>query len=267
MGITVVCQSCGSRRTVPTLLYDEKIRGRVVKIACRSCSEMISVDGTVPPPPVTELTDTPATEDPLKVVIPQMARIPVEARELPPTPDPPRANQSRDVEGPISEQGPAYTVGRYALFEQFAAGGMATVHFGRLDGAGGFSRVVAVKRLLPHLLENHEFTEMLLKEARLAARVRHPNVAATLDVVATKGDVLLVLDYVHGEALSTLCRSQAKQKKEHVPLPVAASIVLDMLQGLAAIHDAVDEKRRPLSLVHRDVYAATCPPSSCGASD
>ena len=50
---------------------------------------------------------------------------------------------------------------------------MATVHFGRLDGAGGFSRVVAIKRLLPHLLANSEFTEMLLKEARLAARVAH----------------------------------------------------------------------------------------------
>jgi eukaryotic-like serine/threonine-protein kinase len=253
MGITVVCQSCGNRRTVPTLLYDEKIRGRVVKIACRGCAEMISVDGTVPPPPVIERADTPSTEDPLKVVIPHAARIPSEARELPPASEPPREKQISHADGPISERGPAYTVGRYALFEQFAAGGMATVHFGRLDGAGGFTRVVAIKRLLPHLVENHEFTEMLLKEARLAARVRHPNVAATLDVVATKGDVLLVLDYVHGEALSTLCRTQAKQKKELVPLPIAASIVLDMLQGLAAIHDATDEKGRSLSLVHRDV--------------
>lgn len=272
MGITVVCQSCGNRRTVPAALYDEKIRGRVVKIPCRSCGTMIAVDGTLPPPPVTESADTPATEDPLKVVIPQMARLPSEhtspsAQTRPatsPAPSahvagaeeptsPPREKQISHVDGPISERGPSHTVGRYGLFEQFAAGGMATVHFGRLDGAGGFSRVVAIKRLLPHLLENHEFTEMLLKEARLAARVRHPNVAATLDVVATKGDVLLVLDYVHGEALSTLCRAQAKQKKEQIPLPIATSIALDMLQGLAAIHDATDEKGRSLSLVHRDV--------------
>jgi eukaryotic-like serine/threonine-protein kinase len=273
MGITVVCQSCGNRRTVPATLYDEKIRGRVVKIPCRACGTMIAVDGTVPPPPVAELGDTPATEDPLRIVIPQMARLPTEhtsagneakpralepqtSQELADASDrasAPREKQISHVDGPISERGPSHTVGRYALFEQFAAGGMATVHFGRLDGAGGFSRVVAIKRLLPHLLENHEFTEMLLKEARLAARVRHPNVAATLDVVATKGDVLLVLDYVHGEALSTLCRTQAKQKKEQVPLPIVASIALDMLQGLAAIHDATDEKGRSLSLVHRDV--------------
>jgi serine/threonine protein kinase len=279
MGISVVCLSCGNRRTVPASLYDEKIRGRIVKIACRSCGAMIPVDGTLPPPPVAEMPDTEGTEDPMNLVIPEMARVPSEhqprgtkeasppSRQMEtPTTDEidqgwtggdripaPREKQISHVDGPISERGPSHTVGRYALFEQFAAGGMATVHFGRLDGAGGFSRVVAIKRLLPHLLENQEFTEMLLKEARLAARVRHPNVVATLDVVATKGDVLLVLDYVHGEALSTLCRSQAKEKKEQVALPIAIGIVLDVLQGLAAIHDATDEKGRSLSLVHRDI--------------
>jgi eukaryotic-like serine/threonine-protein kinase len=278
MGITVVCQSCGSRRTVSADLYDGKIRGKVVKIACRGCGKMISVDGTIPPPSAAEMPDTPITEDLMNLLVPEVPEMPklpseyqaggieagVPQRQMESSPElaegtgtgdlsAPREKQISHVDGPISERGPSYTVGRYALFEQFATGGMATVHFGRLDGAGGFSRVVAIKRLLPHLVQNHEFTEMLLKEARLAARVRHPNVAATLDVVATKGDVLLVLDYVHGEALSTLCRSQAKEKKELLPLPMAVGIMLDMLQGLAAIHNATDEKGRSLSLVHRDV--------------
>ena len=282
MGIMVVCKSCGNRRTVPSHLYDEKIRGRVVRIACKACGGIIWVDGTVPPPPVAEIgtsPGTPITEDPINLVIPAMARLPSEHRpggseaNVPPRPMPakpeqklsddsladgsaaglPRERQISHVDGPISERGPTVSVGRYALFEQFATGGMATVHFGRLDGAGGFSRVVAIKRLLPHLVQNQEFTEMLLKEARLAARVRHPNVAATLDVVATKGDVLLVLDYVHGEALSTLCRTQAKERKEHVPLPIAVAITLDILQGLATIHGATDEKGRSLGLVHRDI--------------
>jgi serine/threonine-protein kinase len=273
MGITVVCQSCGNRRTVPANLYEEKIRGKVVKIACKACGKMISVDGTVPPPPVAE-PNTPITEDLMGLLepeVPPMGRVPSEhqpggsamatrSSQLVPEAQAPvepvapaREKLISHVDGPISERGPSSTVGRYALFEQFATGGMATVHFGRLDGAGGFSRVVAIKRLLPHLVQNQEFTEMLLKEARLAARVRHPNVAATLDVVATKGDVLLVLDYVHGEALSTLCRTQAKEKKEHVPLPIAIGIILDMLQGLAAIHDATNEKGRSLGLIHRDI--------------
>jgi serine/threonine-protein kinase len=129
---------------------------------------------------------------------------------------------------------------------------MATVHLGRLDGAGGFSRVVAIKRLLPHLVQSGEFSEMLLNEARLAARVRHPNVVPTLDVVASKGEVLLVLEYVHGESLSALCRAQAKQRGV-VPVGVAVSIVLGLLQGLHAVHEATDERGRSLGLVHRDV--------------
>jgi serine/threonine-protein kinase len=155
--------------------------------------------------------------------------------------------------GPISIRKPTAKIGRYALFGQFAKGGMATVHFGRLDGAGGFSRVVAIKRLLPHLTENEEFIAMLLNEARLAARVRHPNVVPTLDVVASKGDVLLVLEYVHGEALSALCRIQAKQRQEHIPVPIAMRIILDALHGLHAVHEAIDEKGHPLGLIHRDV--------------
>jgi serine/threonine-protein kinase len=156
------------------------------------------------------------------------------------------------VSGPISARAPIAKLGRYMLFDKFASGGMATVHLGRLDGAGGFSRVVAIKRLLPHLVQSGEFSEMLLNEARLAARVRHPNVVPTLDVVASKGEVLLVLEYVHGESLSALCRTQAKQRGV-VPVGVAVSIVLGLLQGLHAVHEATDERGRSLGLVHRDV--------------
>jgi serine/threonine-protein kinase len=154
--------------------------------------------------------------------------------------------------GPISVRKPIAKIGRYALFGKFATGGMATVHLGRLDGAGGFSRVVAIKRLLPHLVENTEFAEMLLKEARVAARVRHPNVVPTLDVVASKGEVLLVLEYVHGESLSALCRAQAK-RREPMPIGIVISVMHDVLQGLHAVHEATDEKGRSLGLVHRDV--------------
>ncbi len=94
---------------------------------------------------------------------------------------------------------------------------------------------------------------MLLKEARLAARVRHPNVVPTLDVVASQGDVLLVLEYVHGESLGALCRTQAKQRKDHVPVDIAVAVMHDVLSGLCAVHEATDEKGRLLGLVHRDI--------------
>ncbi len=251
MGMTVVCQACGARRTLPTSLYDSRVRGKMVNIPCKNCGQAILVDGTVPPPPGTD----PDAE--LPPAIPKQPSLPMvdgsEEQYAAAIVGPAREKTISHVDGPISERGPTARIGRYALFDQFATGGMATVHFGRLDGAGGFSRVVAIKRLLPHLVANREFTDMLLNEARLAARVRHPNVVATLDVVASKGDVLLVLDYVEGEALSTLCRAQAKEKRELVPIPIAVGIMQDVLHGLLAIHEATDEKGRALDLVHRDI--------------
>jgi serine/threonine protein kinase len=228
---TVECEKCAKRMAVPAELYDKRVRGRTALLACRGCGEKIRLDGSGgdPPPQVTGgkwLEHEPEVEQP----------------PLPSRPG-----------GALSAREPLVRVGRYALFDQFAAGGMATVHLGRLDGAGGFSRVVAIKRLLPHFVQNEDFTQMLLKEARLAARVRHPNVVPTVDVVASKGDVLLVLEYVHGESLSTLCRIQARERREHVPLDIAVGIMLGVLQGLHAVHEATDEQGRPLGLVHRDV--------------
>ncbi|HET9933066.1 MAG TPA: serine/threonine-protein kinase [Polyangiaceae bacterium] len=165
---------------------------------------------------------------------------------------PPDEDPIGHVDGPISTREPIAKIGRYALFEKFASGGMATVHLGRLDGAGGFTRVVAIKRLLPHLVQDGDFAEMLLKEARLAARVRHPNVVPTLDVVASKGEVLLVLEYVHGESLSALCRAQAK-RNELIPLSIVVSVMMEALEGLHSVHEATDERGRSLGMVHRDV--------------
>ena len=98
-------------------------------------------------------------------------------------------------------------VERYAIYDEIASGGMATVHFARLLGAQGFRRTVAAKRLLPHLSRDHDFSLMLIDEARLAARIRHPNVVSTLDVVQTESELVLVMDYVHGESLSKLVRA------------------------------------------------------------
>lgn len=230
MSYTVQCSGCGRRMAVPVDLYEKRVRGRVSLLACRGCGAKIRLDGSS------------GGAHPVVTGGLWLGQEP----DAPDTSAPPSSS-------PLSMRQPLARIGRYALFDQFAVGGMATVHVGRLDGAGGFSRVVAIKRLLPNLVQNEEFTQMLLKEARLAARVRHPNVVPTIDVVASKGDVLLVLEYVHGEALSSLCRRQAKDKKEHIPLDVAISVMQDMLQGLTAVHDAKDEKGKPLGIVHRDI--------------
>jgi serine/threonine protein kinase len=143
-------------------------------------------------------------------------------------------------------------VGRYALYGELARGGMATVHFGRLLGPVGFSRTVAIKRLHPQFAVDPEFVSMFLDEARLAARIRHPNVVSTLDVVALEGELMLVMEYVQGESLSRLIH-QLKTRGEKLPVRIAISIMSGILSGLHAAHEAKSERGEALGLVHRDM--------------
>ncbi len=92
------------------------------------------------------------------------------------------------------------------MYEAIASGGMATVHFARLRGAVGLSRTVALKRLHAQYARDEAFVAMFVDEARLAARVRHPNVVSTLDVIATDGELFLVMEYVPGECAPTRWR-------------------------------------------------------------
>lgn len=137
------------------------------------------------------------------------------------------------------------------MSDEIAAGGTATVHFGRLLGHG-FARTVAIKRLHPTYARDPVFVSMFLDEARLATRIRHPNVCAVLDVVSVDDEPHLVLDYVHGEPLAKLIDA-AVCNKALVPYDVAAGIVCGMLQGLHAAHEATDESGNALNIIHRDI--------------
>ncbi|MBN2196498.1 MAG: serine/threonine protein kinase [Polyangiaceae bacterium] len=143
-------------------------------------------------------------------------------------------------------------VGRYALFEEIACGGMAAVHVGRLVGPVGFSRTVAIKRLHPQYAKDPEFVTMFLDEARLAARVRHPNVVPTLDVVAEQGEIFLVMEYVQGESFAKLLRL-AKSGGTRAPRAIVCAVLASVLHGLHAAHEATSERGEPLGIVHRDV--------------
>lgn len=143
-------------------------------------------------------------------------------------------------------------IGRYLICDEIGAGGMATVHLGRLLGAAGFSRVVAIKRLHPERAESDKLATMLVDEARIVARIRHPNVATTLDVIRTDGEFLVILEYVHGPSLAWL-QARLMERGETMPPRIALRIAIDALQGLHAAHQAKSERGRPLGIVHRDV--------------
>ena len=129
---------------------------------------------------------------------------------------------------------------------------MATVHYGRLLGPVGFSRTVAIKRLHAQFAKDPDFVSMFIDEARLVARIQHPNVVPMLDIVVTEGELFLVMEYVQGETLARLIRG-ARERGERIPAPVVASILSHALHGLHAAHEAKDERGNLLGLVHRDV--------------
>lgn len=146
----------------------------------------------------------------------------------------------------------AKSIGRYVLHAEIASGGMAAVYFGNLVGPMGFSRVVAIKRMRQHLAADPQFVAMFLDEAWLAARVQHPNVVSTLDVVADAGELYIVMEYVRGQSLGGL-RKDAKAQGLTVPVNLAVGIMAQVLAGLHAAHEATGEKGEPLCMVHRDV--------------
>jgi serine/threonine protein kinase len=149
---------------------------------------------------------------------------------------------------PGLEQKSARQLGRYTLFRAIAKGGMASVHLGRLNGPVGFARTVAIKRMHEQFVADPEFVSMFVDEARLAARIHHPNVVQTLDVIELEEELFIVMEYVHGDSLSHL----TKVAKVVEP-KIAASIVAAALNGLHAAHEAKSESGEPLKVVHRDV--------------
>jgi hypothetical protein len=116
----------------------------------------------------------------------------------------------------------------------------------------GFARTVAIKCLHSRFSQDGELSLMLLDEARVAARIQHPYVVPTLDVVSEGGELLVVMEYVHGESLSKL-QQRLRQLGRRIEPAVAVTLMVEVLQGLHAAHEVVDESGHNLGVVHRDV--------------
>ncbi len=152
----------------------------------------------------------------------------------------------------LANDGEGERLDRFELIAELASGGMATVFLARLSGVAGFQRLVAIKRLHPHLAREPEFVEMFLDEARLAARIHHPNVVPIQEVGESDQGYYLVMDYIEGDTLARVLAKAAKANGR-VPYGVTIRILLDVLAGLHAAHEMRDDHGDPLQIVHRDV--------------
>ncbi|MBL8677969.1 MAG: serine/threonine protein kinase [Myxococcales bacterium] len=143
-------------------------------------------------------------------------------------------------------------LGRYELIRLLAEGGMSTVHLARARGAQGFSRLVAIKSLLPSTVSSRATRSLLAREARVLASLHHPNVAQVLDFFETDdGACHLVLELLEGHTVARLA-SEAWDRGE-LPVEISARIIADAARGLYAAHKLSTEDGSPAGVVHRDV--------------
>lgn len=145
-----------------------------------------------------------------------------------------------------------FRVGRYDIFGLISAGGMARVHFGRLNADGGFGRVVAVKSIHRGLSADARYTKMLEDEARLLSKIHHPNVIMPIDVITSEAELFLVLDYIPGATLAELV-AVSKETSTPLPIEVAVRVISDVLCGLHAAHEVRNADGVRLDVIHRDV--------------
>lgn len=144
------------------------------------------------------------------------------------------------------------TLGRYQLLRAVARGGMGTIWAARATGAHGFERLVAIKTIRPDAASDSSFRAMFLDEARIAARVIHPNVVQVLDLGDENGVLFQALEWIDGESLRSLARL-AIEKGMPIPPAIAIRIVSDASMGLHAAHEVRDESGVLLDVIHRDV--------------
>jgi len=142
--------------------------------------------------------------------------------------------------------------GRYAVFDELASGGMASVFLACRLVPGESARVVAIKKMFESFAKRPELVTMFLDEAHIAARIRHPNVVTTYEFIRVPDSLAIVMEFVLGASLVDLHDIMA-DRSGIAPLPVTALVVHNVLEGLHAAHEATDEHGAPFGLVHRDV--------------
>ncbi|MCA9610627.1 MAG: protein kinase, partial [Myxococcales bacterium] len=154
---------------------------------------------------------------------------------------------------PSTGLGPARgNVGRYRLTHELASGGMASVYLAFPELARSPGEAVAVKRVHPHLAVQRSFVEMFLDEARVAARIDHPNVARVLDIGAAEGGQFIAMELLLGRSLGAVAK-RLKRLPLETRWPLAAHVVARAAEGLHAAHELRDPDGAPLEVVHRDV--------------
>jgi serine/threonine-protein kinase len=154
---------------------------------------------------------------------------------------------------PVAASDKVATIGKYTIFAGIGSGGMAEVFLGVMQGSLGFNKLVVVKRLRASLVDEDEnFANMFLDEARLAARLNHPNIVHTYEVGSHGRSLFIAMEFLDGQPLRRV-RDHALRRGQPMPMHLAARVTADALAGLHYAHELKDYDGKPLKIVHRDV--------------
>jgi serine/threonine protein kinase len=154
--------------------------------------------------------------------------------------------------------------GKYTLFERIGRGGMADVFKARVQGPAGFERIFVVKRILPHLSDDPLFTKMFIDEAKLAARLTHPNIVQVFELGSVENEYFMSMEYVRGRDLAETMRTQWARVGPPRP-ELVAYVGREMCRALAYAHDFTAEDGTRLGMIHRDISPSNVMLSNDGA--
>jgi TonB family protein len=147
---------------------------------------------------------------------------------------------------------PGEPFGQYTLLEKIAVGGMAEVWKARMRGVEGFQKMVAIKKILPHMSDNSEFIGMFIDEAKLAAQLSHPNIVHIYDLGKIGRSYYIAMEYVDGRDLRSILNA-GRRRGLPLPLGLALLIASRVASALDYAHRKRDFEGKELGLVHRDV--------------
>ncbi|HYO57218.1 serine/threonine-protein kinase, partial [Archangium sp.] len=142
--------------------------------------------------------------------------------------------------------------GKYLLLDRINIGGMAEVWRGKMFGAGGFERLVAIKRILPNIAEDEEFITMFIDEAKISVQLNHANIAKIEDLGQITNNYFIAMEYIPGKDLRAIF-DRCRKKGEPAPVPLVAYVVSKMCEGLDYAHRKKNTQGQDLNIVHRDI--------------
>jgi serine/threonine protein kinase len=152
----------------------------------------------------------------------------------------------------VSEEAVPTAIDRYEILRKLAVGGMAELFLAKQSGLEGFEKVVVIKRILSHLAQDEEFVSMFLDEARIAAKLGHPNIVQIYDLGKADDSYYIAMEYVSGRNVQHIITKQ-KEKGGLVPVEHTCRMVAGVCDGLHYAHSRKDYDGQPLNIVHRDI--------------